>query len=195
MLTNECGFSECIECDCPGDALKILRNNPKISLAVFNHGEFGNKLNSNLRIVSLVCPAVRILIVGDFNYKNELFAALNAGVHGYIPRRFGKAEISRAFEIVSRGGFFLPTVIDEQQYQCRVAQESRKQTQEVAESELTSREKYIFDAIRRGETNREIAEVLRLTEGTVKNLAYDLYRKLGVSKRTDLINHSVVPRD
>ena len=190
LLRNECGFSECIECDSSGDALKVLRNSRKISFAVFNHGEFSNKLNSDLRIVSLEFPVVRILIIGDFNYKNELFAALNAGVHGYIPRRLGKAEISRAFEIVSRGGVFVPTVIDEQQDQYVIAQESGEQTQQAAELELTSREKYIYDAIRRGERNKEIGEALRLTEGTVKNLAYALYRKLGVSKRTDLINHN-----
>jgi len=51
---------------------------------------------------------------------------------------------------------------------------------------LTSRECQLVELLRQGRTNRQIAEALSLTEGTVKNYVYFLFQKLGIPTRTAL---------
>jgi len=51
---------------------------------------------------------------------------------------------------------------------------------------LTTRERQVILVLSQGKTNKEIAERLRLTEGTVKVHLHHIYRKLGVANRTTL---------
>jgi two-component system nitrate/nitrite response regulator NarP len=51
---------------------------------------------------------------------------------------------------------------------------------------LTPRERDLVDLVRRGMRNREIAEELGVTEGTVKVYLHALFDKLGVDNRTEL---------
>ncbi len=51
---------------------------------------------------------------------------------------------------------------------------------------LTVRERRMIRLISAGKTNREIADELRLAEGTVKQYVSQLFRKVGVDSRTQL---------
>ena len=52
---------------------------------------------------------------------------------------------------------------------------------------LTRREMQLVDLICQAKLNKEIAYQLRLSEGTVKEYLYRLYRKVGVTNRTELV--------
>ena len=51
---------------------------------------------------------------------------------------------------------------------------------------LTPKELVVVRQVARGLRNREIAEVLETTEGTVKVFLHSIYRKLSISNRTEL---------
>ena len=55
-----------------------------------------------------------------------------------------------------------------------------------AAAKLSVREKQIVDLIRQAKSNKEIACELCLTVGTVKEYVYRIFRKLGVTNRTEL---------
>jgi DNA-binding NarL/FixJ family response regulator len=56
----------------------------------------------------------------------------------------------------------------------------------LADDPLTTRERQIVLVLSEGVTNREIAQRLRLAEGTVKVHLHHIYRKLGIANRTAL---------
>ena len=56
-----------------------------------------------------------------------------------------------------------------------------------AHEPLTTRERQIVLVLSEGLTNREIAQRLRLAEGTVKVHLHHIYRKLGIANRTALV--------
>jgi DNA-binding CsgD family transcriptional regulator len=62
---------------------------------------------------------------------------------------------------------------------------SRKQVTTVSR-ELSTRERQIVALLREAKTNKEIAGALLLTEGTVKEYLWHIFRKLGVKNRTEL---------
>ena len=53
--------------------------------------------------------------------------------------------------------------------------------------QLTPREKEVVELIYRGRTNREIAEMLFLSESTVKTHVYNIFRKMGVKNRVGIL--------
>jgi DNA-binding CsgD family transcriptional regulator len=53
---------------------------------------------------------------------------------------------------------------------------------------LTAREQQIMDLVREGKTNVDIGMVLGISANTVKNHAYRIFRKLGVSNRTQAVD-------
>lgn len=63
----------------------------------------------------------------------------------------------------------------------------RDRIEEVREQyQLTPREKEVVELIYRGRTNREIAEMLFLSESTVKTHVYNIFRKMGVKNRVGI---------
>jgi len=61
-----------------------------------------------------------------------------------------------------------------------------KRSEHVPSRELSFRERQIVQLIQQAKANKEIAFELSLTEGTVKEYLYHIFRKLGVRNRTDL---------
>ena len=66
------------------------------------------------------------------------------------------------------------------------ASELAKAGKRSAHRALAPRERQLVDFVRRGLRNREIAEQLGVTEGTVKAYLHAIFEKLGVSNRTEL---------
>jgi DNA-binding NarL/FixJ family response regulator len=58
-------------------------------------------------------------------------------------------------------------------------------------SNVSRREKEILSHLLRGKSNREISQELAISEKTVKNHLWKLYRKLGVKNRTQLFHHLI----
>ncbi|MCX5752404.1 MAG: helix-turn-helix transcriptional regulator [Candidatus Krumholzibacteria bacterium] len=58
-------------------------------------------------------------------------------------------------------------------------------------SNVSKREKEILSHLLRGKSNREISQELSISEKTVKNHLWKLYRKLGVRNRTQLFHHLI----
>jgi DNA-binding CsgD family transcriptional regulator len=57
----------------------------------------------------------------------------------------------------------------------------------VERAQLTAREREMAQLILQGKENKEIANALSLSENTVRNHIYNLYRKLGIQRRMDLV--------
>jgi DNA-binding CsgD family transcriptional regulator len=59
---------------------------------------------------------------------------------------------------------------------------------------LTFREKQIVDLVSQAKLNKEIAYELHLTEGTIKEYLFKIFRKLGAKNRTDLAVWALIHR-
>ena len=71
------------------------------------------------------------------------------------------------------------------EYACPACRSPRASDDDSA-PRLSFREKQIVELIQQAKTNKEIAYELCLTIGTVKEYVYHIFRKLGVSNRTQL---------
>jgi two-component system, NarL family, response regulator len=121
-------------------------------------------------------PDAKILVVTSYHTEEEVLQVLQAGALGYILKDLDRGMLMDAIRAVCIGRrWFSPGV--EQQI-----------AQGAMHPPLTSRELEVLRLLARGLTNREIANVFRISESTVKNHVNHLLEKLDVTDRTEAVS-------
>jgi DNA-binding NarL/FixJ family response regulator len=134
-------------------------------------------------------PETKVIMLTSYAEDEMLFAAIRAGAAGYVLKQAGGQDLIRAIETVARGDSLLDPSITE-----RVFAEVRKaarQMESVAFSKLTEQERRVLALVAEGRTNREIAQMLHLGEGTVRNYVSSILSKLGVSNRAEAAAYAI----
>ncbi len=129
-------------------------------------------------------PEAKVAVVSAWEERPEIFAALAAGVHGYIPKSLPSAEIANAIRAVLDGRIFVPPAIGKREP--GQASVSTAAPLDAAER-LTSRQKDVLGELMKGRASKEIARTLDIAEGTVKIHLAAIYRALGVRTRAEAI--------
>ncbi len=127
-------------------------------------------------------PGIRVLMLTSYAEEELLTEAIRAGACGYILKRVGSANLVEALRAVARG----ETPIDPMMTTHLLSPERRRHNEELDLVEsLSEREREILAHIAQGETNREIAASLGLSEKTVRNYVSLLLQKLNLSNRAE----------
>ncbi|MEG6569188.1 response regulator transcription factor [Thermoanaerobacterium thermosaccharolyticum] len=120
-------------------------------------------------------PKNKIMFLTIYNDKEYLMEALKIGVEGYILKDADSDELIKAIRTISNGGVYIhPSLVSE----------IENLDSDECKKELTDREMQILSLIAEGYSNKEIADKLFLSEKTVKNHVYNIFRKLDVKDRT-----------
>ena len=128
------------------------------------------------------CADVRVLMLTSYAEDELLTEAMRGGACGYVLKRVGSAYLLEALRAVARG----ETPIDPAMTSHLLSQRGRQHNEELDLVErLTDRECEILAHIAQGETNREIAAHLGLSEKTVRNYVSLLLQKLNLSNRAE----------
>jgi len=134
-------------------------------------------------------PECKVIMLTSYAEDEILFSAIRAGASGYVLKQIGGDDLIRALEAVSRGEALLDPAVTQ-----RVIQEVRKAVKDEEASAFTNlsqQEKHVLILVSEGKTNREIAKVLYLGEGTVRNYVSSILSKLGVSNRAEAAAYAV----
>ena len=125
-------------------------------------------------------PEARILVLTSFVADDKVFPAIKAGALGYLLKDSEPEELVQAIHRVYQGESSLSPVIAR-----KVLQEiSRPSDRDLSKDPLTDREVEILQHIAKGESNREIAEALVLSEATVRTHVSNILGKLHLASRT-----------
>jgi DNA-binding NarL/FixJ family response regulator len=118
--------------------------------------------------------AARVLVLTTYDTDTYVVPAIEAGATGYLLKDAPRDELLRAVRAAAAGESVLsPTVAS------RLV--SRVRTPEAGP--LTQREIEVLELVAAGNTNRETAARLFISEATVKSHLLNLYLKLGVKDR------------
>ena len=131
-------------------------------------------------------PEIKVIMLTSFAEDELLFNAISAGAVGYVLKQVGNDDLVRAIETVARGEALLDPNITGQ-----VLAKLRESTRSVAFTDLSERELRVLALIAQGKTNREIATLLFLGEGTVRNYVSNILDKLGLSNRAEATAYAV----
>jgi DNA-binding NarL/FixJ family response regulator len=163
----------------------ILQHRPKVVLMDLRM-PYMNGIEATRRIRA-THPEVEILVLTTFDKEDEIFDALRAGANGYVLKNAPAAQLVQAIRTVASGQTYLQPSVTKQV----VAEFTRLSQMAPLSSEqqrivgnLSARELEIVRLLTRASSNKEIANALSLTEGTVKNHMTNIMAKLGASDRT-----------
>ncbi len=140
-------------------------------------------------------PECRVLILTTFDDDEYIVDALQNGAIGYLLKDLPAERLIAAIREAAAGHPMMQAEIAARLI-ARLAQQpgdhsAFKKDQGVNHdsilADLTAREKEILSLIAQGKNNREIAGILYISEGTVKNHVSAVYEKTGISERSKLI--------
>ena len=124
------------------------------------------------KLIRQAAPTARIIVLTTFDGDEDIYRALQSGAQSYLLKGVSFEDLTEAIRTVHAGQRRLPAVVAE-----RLAE---RMTGEV----LTAREVQVLELIVRGNSNKEIATALVISEATVKSHVNSLLSKLGVADRT-----------
>ena len=133
-------------------------------------------------------PQVKILVLTTFYDDENITKAIANGADGYLLKDSGKEAILGAIEQILSGRNVIDHKVMQRLAALMGAKESQKESpREELAPDMTEREKEICTLLAEGLTNRQIAEQLYISEGTVKNYISSIYDKTGIHDRGKLI--------
>jgi DNA-binding NarL/FixJ family response regulator len=139
------------------------------------------------RVIHQTYPWIKIMVLTTFDEDEYIWRSLQAGALGYILKNTPSLQVANAIRTLHLGHSQLgPTIaskVFDRLHTMPSLPEVALEDSDLLES-LSSRELEILQEVKLGHSNREIAEYLHLSEGTVKNYVTTLLSKLGVRDRT-----------
>jgi DNA-binding NarL/FixJ family response regulator len=129
-------------------------------------------------------PDLTIIVLTVYNDADSIFGALRAGASGYLLKQSTAQEILEAIDTARSGGAPMTNEIAR-----KVIAAFREPAPEPDPGgALAPREREILDLVAQGYANKEIADQLSLSVGTVCWYLHEIYRKLHVQSRTQAVN-------
>ncbi len=163
------------------EALKILKDTEcDVALVDLNmKGMGGIELIGHMK---KEYPSIKILVLTTFYDDKNITDAISNGADGYLLKDSGKDAILGAVSQLMSGVSVLdPKVMS------RLTSLMTKNTSDDLYVEMTEREREIAGLLAEGLTNRQIADKLYISEGTVKNYISSIYDKTGIHDRVKLV--------
>ncbi len=138
------------------------------------------------REIKQQAPEIDVLILSMHDDERYIFEALKAGASGYVLKREADHDLVEAVRAVGRGEPFLTNAA-----QRRLVREWMSDESTGPSEPLTPREQEVLKLIAEAHTNREISEILHLSEKTVESHRGNLLRKLGMRDRVQLVRYAI----
>jgi DNA-binding NarL/FixJ family response regulator len=126
-------------------------------------------------------PDVAVVILSSYSDPEQIEAARLGGARGYVVKTVEPVDLPTVLRTALSGDSFQVWGADVEP----VATHDDDET-----APLSERESAVLDAVARGLSNREIGRQLWISEQTVKFHLRNLYRKLGISSRTEAARYA-----
>ena len=131
-------------------------------------------------------PRTNVLMLSMHDDERYSFEALRAGAAGYVLKRAADTDLIDAIRTAMRGEAFLSP-----SNQGGLITEWLERGTADRPDELTPRELEVVKLIAEAHTNRQIADVLKVSEKTVESHRANVLQKLGMRDRVELVRYAI----
>jgi DNA-binding NarL/FixJ family response regulator len=136
-------------------------------------------------------PTVPLVVMATSERWNDACAAIDAGARGYIPKSASSAIMIAALRLILSGGTYLPPLLSQAGGGGQRTAYGRAGPNGGGEPgidrKLTPRQQEVLQCLARGQSNKEIAYQLGLSQGTVKIHIAAIFRAYKVRNRTQAV--------
>ena len=162
-------------------AIALLETGLKFDMMLLDLGLPGVDGMTCLTTLRKRFPDLPVVILSGYDDAHTVSKALKSGASGFVPKTYSSDRLLAALRQVRAGHVFTPEVAAASAIATR---EPIGGHADPSEFGLTARQAEVLGLMARGKSNREIAELLGLSEGTVKIHLTAIFKVLSVSSRT-----------
>jgi DNA-binding NarL/FixJ family response regulator len=132
-------------------------------------------------------PDVTVLVLSTFDDDQYISDSIRAGAKGYLLKDMPAEELVQAIRMAHRGYTQIaPGLMEKLMASAPIPQTTEANKPLPTQVSLTPREQEVLQLIGNGSTNREIAQQLYISEGTVKTHVTHLFDRLNLRNRAQL---------
>ncbi|UFS71379.1 response regulator transcription factor [Geomonas sp. RF6] len=185
ILASEGHFVE-ESCSGANEAVEAVRRRMPDIAIVNLHLENDSSGMEVARVINTEILPTRLILLVAQQKERETVEAMAAGIQGIITKEMAPEEILECIRTVHEGQTWLgrSTAIRAVEHLLKA---------QVFEKSLTRREIDLVRMVTRGHRNKEIADILCISEGTVKVHLHNIYKKLRVDGRIGLLQYWCSP--
>ena len=149
------------------------------------------------RILKRRHPQMAVIILTLHEDDEQLFHAIRVGASAYAIKDIAAQDLISLIRRVGRGEYLInENVLSRPFVASKVLDQFRElatldEASDTVFSPLTPREVEILDCVARGNSNKEIARLLSISDQTVKNHITSILRKLAVNDRTQAVIYAL----
>jgi two-component system, NarL family, response regulator len=128
-----------------------------------------------IRAIIKEYPGARIIVLTTFSGDAQVVRAMKIGAAGYLLKNMLRSDLLKTIRDVHNGRRYIPSEV------------AGIIAEHMGEDPLTQRELDVLKEISRGQTNKEVADTMGISEETVKSHLKAIFSKLAVGDRTQAI--------
>ena len=173
------------------DGLEIIRET-SVDVALVSAGLPDGSTLQLIRAMLDISPATKVLALGLSENPDDVLKYIEAGAAGYILKDSSLANLVEILKSTQRGEAHVSAKIAGAMIErlSRLARVFSTVENEITDGvRLTPREQQVLQCIGKGCTNQEIAALLLVEIGTVKNHVHNILEKLNVSNRDEAASY------
>lgn len=171
-----------IEAETLHEAVQLAKEADDLGLIILDLMMPGMDDVTGLKHIHSLFPDVpKVILSGSINTRT-IMRTIKNGAAGFIPKTYGGQSLVSALRLVLSGERYIPSSIFLDDGDSQSADGSANAI--LGDAMLTASEQETADLLKEGNSNKEIARILGVQEVTIKKRLGRIYRKLGVSNRT-----------
>jgi DNA-binding NarL/FixJ family response regulator len=151
---------------------------------------------SGLKAISVIkkeYPTTNLIVISGDSSTESVWEAVTNGANGYLLKPFSLKEIRQHIDIIRVGGAALsPTIAEKLIKQISTGE---KPNQGKTKELLTKRESEVMEQLIKGLSYKEVSQILKISTATVNDHIKNIYNKMGVNSKSELIVKVLKSRD
>jgi DNA-binding NarL/FixJ family response regulator len=180
VLSQEPNFVVAGEASTMADAIRLAKKlNPDLILMDIRLPD-GSGVEACREILAAQ-PGSRVIFLTSYSDDESVLAAVLAGAHGYVLKEINSAALIDAIHNVANGHSILDPSVTERALTW--LRDLGKEGRIPGTERLSPQEERVVMLVAEGQTNKEIAATLELSDKTVKNYLANVFQKLHITRR------------
>ncbi|HZV54321.1 MAG TPA: response regulator transcription factor [Rhodocyclaceae bacterium] len=162
--------------------MDLLATNDDVDMVLLDLMLPGTSGMALLGVIRKRFPTIPVVILSALDDADTVTRALKQGASGFVPKSSSTETMLGALREVLAGEVFLPPKLRE-----LVARDSGRGKTVAERYGLTPGQTRVLELLTQGKTNRQIAELLDVTEGTVKIHVSAIFKAMNVANRSQAL--------
>jgi DNA-binding NarL/FixJ family response regulator len=179
------------------DALKLSAH-VRPDIIIIDLGKNNNEGPELVPLIKRKSPATEVIFLSGRDDNENTARALSTGALGYLVKQTDMDKLAASVKTVYNGVYYISPMIITRTFGMFLEPDRRRNVpashnrRRSIPANINRMELQIMSFIAKGHTNKEIAESLQLTQGTVRNYLSSAMHKAGLKNRTQVVIYAIV---